>query len=140
MKGVDLHIMASLSRAKASILPELRNTDFAVIESLSRGALQGNSGEEYINRLNNAPRRNRDLQPVAKALADQFSRDNSQGSLDLSEYKLINEYGYTKHYQVTEQNSKVVFDVIFYFYGGIISGWSAEPEKGSYEKYRGSII
>lgn len=140
MKGVDLHILASLSRAKAASIPELRETDFAVIESLSRGALQGNSGEEYLNRLNNSPRRNKDLQPVAKALADQFSRDNSQGSLDLSDYKLIDEYGYTKHYQVTEQNSKVVFDVIFYFYGGIISGWSAEPEKGSYETYRKSLI
>jgi len=41
--------------------------------------------------------------------------------------------------QVTEQNSKVVFDVTFYFYGGIISGWSVEPEKVSYKKYKNGL-
>ncbi|KAA6311278.1 hypothetical protein EZS27_037562, partial [termite gut metagenome] len=46
------------------------------------------------------------------------------------------EYGTTKCYQVTDQNSQVTFDVTFYFYGGIISGWNVEPEKASYDKYR----
>ncbi len=81
-----------------------------------------------------------DLQPLAKALADQLLRDNSQYKLEQSEYKLINEYDYTKHYQVAEKLSKLVFDIIFYFYGGIISGWSAEPEKVSYEKFRKRLI
>jgi hypothetical protein len=111
-----------------------------VIESLSKGALQGNSAEEYINRLISSPRRNQELQSVAKVLADQFSRDFKEGGPELGEYKLIKEYGYTKLYQVTEQKSKVLFDVTFYFYGGIISGWSAEPEKASYEKYKNSLI
>ena len=140
MKGVNLHILASVSRAKAAKLPEMKKTDFAVIESLSKGALQGNSAEEYINRLISSPRRNQELQPVAKVLADQFSSDFKEGGPELGEYKLIKEYGYTKLYQVTEQKSKVLFDVTFYFYGGIISGWSAEPEKASYEKYKNSLI
>jgi hypothetical protein len=32
----------------------------------------------------------------------------------------MNEYGATRCYQVTEQNSNVLFDVTFYFYGGSI--------------------
>ena len=63
-----------------------------------------------------------------------------QANLNLSGYKLINEYGATKHYQVADQNSSVVFDVTFYFYGGIISGWSVEPEKVSYKKYKDGHI
>ena len=87
----------------------------------------------------NAPRRNQELQPVAKALSDQFVKDNNQANLNLNGYKLINEYGATKYYQVTEQNSKVVFDVTFYFYGGIISGWSVDPEEVSYKKYKDAL-
>ncbi len=135
MSGVNLHILAALSRAKASLLPELKKTEMATIESVSRNAMQGNSPEEYINRLNTPPGRNQELLPIAKALAEQFTLDYGKGSPDLSDFKLIKEFGYTKHYQVTEQNSKVVFDVIFYLYGGILSGWSAEPEKASYDKY-----
>jgi hypothetical protein len=70
MKAVDVHILAYLSMANASLLPELKGTD--------------------------------------------------QASIDLSEYGLIDEYGATKCYQVTERNSEVVFDVTFYFYGIII--------------------
>lgn len=84
MNAVHMRMMAYISLAKASTLPDLRKTDY----------------------------------------------------LNLGDYKLVNEYGTTKCYQVTEQNSQVVFDVTFYFYGGIISGWSLEPEKVSYEKYR----
>ena len=59
---------------------------------------------------------------------------------DLSSYELVKEYGATKLYQVTEQKSKVVFDVTFYFYGGIFSGWRVEPEELSYNKYVRGII
>ncbi|MCE5346700.1 MAG: family 10 glycosylhydrolase [Bacteroidales bacterium] len=136
MNAVNLHIMAKLSLAKALKLPELKKIDPATIEFVSKNALQGNSAEEYISHLSNAPRRNPELLPVGKAIADQFTKDSKEANLNLSEYKLIKEYGATKCYQVTEQNSKVVFDVTFYFYGGILSGWSAEPEKLSFEKYK----
>jgi len=136
MKGVNMHILAHLSMANASKLPELKQSDQAAIELMFKNALRGNSAEGYIMRLENAPRRNPDLQPAAQALSDQFIKDNNQVDLQLSEYELIDEYGATKCYQVTEQNSKVVFDVTFYFYGGIISGWSVEPEQVSYKKYK----
>ncbi|HNW57386.1 MAG TPA: family 10 glycosylhydrolase [Bacteroidales bacterium] len=136
MNAVNLHMMAKLSLAKALKLPELKKIDPATIELVSKNALQGNSAEEYISRLSSAPRRNPELLPVGKAIADQFAKDSKEANLKLGEYKLVKEYGATKCYQVEEQNSKVVFDVTFYFYGGILSGWSAEPEKTSFEKYK----
>ncbi len=139
MNAVNMHILAYLSMANASILPELKKTDQATIDPVFKNALRGNTSEDYINRLLNAPRRDQALQPIAKALSDQFIKDNNQASVNLSGYELINEYGATKCYQVTEQNSNVVFDVTFYFYGGIISGWSVEPEKVSYKKYKNGL-
>jgi hypothetical protein len=122
--------------AKASLLPGLKKTDQATIDLVFKNALRGNTAEDYIDRLMNPRRGNQALQPVAKALSDQFIKDNNQASVILSGYELMNEYGATKSYQVTEQNSNVVFDVNFYFYGGILSGWSVAPEKVSFEKYK----
>jgi len=139
MSAVDMHILAYLSMAKASLLPELKNTDQATIELVLKNALRGNTPEYYLNGLANALRRNQELQPIALALSDQFIEDNRQANVNLSEYKLIDEYGVTKYYQVSEQNSGVVFDVPFYFYGGIISGWSVEPEQVSYKKYKDGL-
>jgi len=133
MNAVNLHMLASLSLAKASFLPELKKTDQATLKLVSKSALL-NSAEDYITRLKNAPRRNRELQPVANAIAEQFIRDQ-EASINPGEYVLKDEYGATKVYQVTENNSKVVFIVRFYFYGGILSGWSVEPEEDSYKKY-----
>jgi len=135
MKGVNLHILAALSRAKAAVLPELKNTDIAVVESVSKNALQGSTAEEYLNRLNAPMRRNKEFMPVAKVLADQFIKDREQMSPDLSEFKLVDEYGVTRCYKVTENKTKVNFNVTFYFYGGIISGWSVEPDEESFRKY-----
>jgi len=135
MKGVNTHMQAYISLAKASVLPELKKTDWNVIENVSKGALQGNSPQDYLDRLTSSPRRDQALQPIAKIIADQFNNDMKGTPIQLGEYKLTDEYGATKCYQVTEQNSKVIFDVNFYFYGGIISGWSAFPEKTSYQQY-----
>ena len=139
MDAVDLHVLAHLSMAGASLLPELKNTDQATIDLVFRNALRGNTAEDYINSLINPRRRNQAPEPVAKALADQFTRDHDQANIDLGEYELVDEYGATKCYQVREQNSDVLFEVTFYFYGGIISGWSVEPEKASYEKYKNGL-
>jgi hypothetical protein len=128
MKAVNLHITAHLSLDKALKLPALKKTDKAVIERIALSSLQGNTAEDYINRLNNSSRRDQTLVPVSKALAEQFTIDYEKADLKLSEYKLVDEYGATRVYQITEQNSKVVFKVTFYFYGGIISGWSVAPE------------
>ena len=39
------------------------------------------------------------------------------------EYRLVESYGATRHYRVTEQISGRDFDVTFYLYGGVLMGW-----------------
>jgi len=138
MDAVNLHILANLSMAKASKLPELDKIDQSTIERITKNAMS-NTPEDYINRLENVPRRNSELIPVVKALTEQFKKD-SDGGLILSEFELVKEYDVTKLYQVMEKNSNVIFDVTFYFYGGVISGWSVEPQEVSYKKYKDSLI
>jgi uncharacterized lipoprotein YddW (UPF0748 family) len=133
MKAVDLHIQAHLSLANAMQLPELRQADEAAVESIFSGALRANSPEGYVDRLLNARRRDPALQPLVEAIAEQFTRDHEQSNLQLGEFELTDEYGVTKVYRVSEQNSQVAFYVTFYFYGGIISGWSVEPVKTTLE-------
>jgi uncharacterized lipoprotein YddW (UPF0748 family) len=48
-------------------------------------------------------------------------------TLSLSDYNLVDEYGATKVYNVTDTTSGTVMTVTFYFYGGVISGWSVFP-------------
>ncbi len=135
MSAANFRMLASLSLAKAYKLPEVKKADPAVVERFVTNAMQVNSADDYIARLTGPQRRNPEAQPVLNAVAGQFAGDRNSMSLNLSDYKLVKEYGSTKYYQVTEQNSGVVFDVNFYFYGGIISGWSVAPEKVSYGKY-----
>lgn len=140
MNAINMRMLAYISLAKVMALPELKGTVKNSILLLSENAMQGNNAEEYINRLLNPRRQNEELQKVGKEIADQFSSDNNQDKLNLSEYELINEYDVTKNYRVTEKNSNVTFDVIFYFYGGIISGWSIKPENESFENYIKGIV
>mgnify|MGYP005977412771 CR=1 FL=1 len=45
------------------------------------------------------------------------------GSLALGEYKEVDSYDATRCYQVVDNNSKTTFDVTFYLYGDVVSGW-----------------
>jgi len=139
MKAVDMRMKAYLSLAKAASIPEVKKAGWNKVEPLAVNAMQVNTTEEYINRLQSATRRDQTLEPVVKAIADQFIKDEQQISIATDEYKLTDEYGATKQYKVTDQNSKLDFNVTFYFYGGIISGWNVEPDKNSYDKYRLSL-
>ena len=49
--------------------------------------------------------------------------------LALGEYKFMEEHDVTKRYEVTDANSKKTFDVYFYFYGDILSGWNLYLKK-----------
>lgn len=69
---------------------------------------------------------------IMKLIHEKMAKDinkDTPSALDLGEYKLVDEYGATKCYEVTDKNSKTTFDLKFYFYGGILSGWSVEPLK-----------
>ena len=43
--------------------------------------------------------------------------------LALGEYKEVDSYDATRCYQVVDNNSKTTFDVTFYLYGDVVSGW-----------------
>ena len=46
--------------------------------------------------------------------------------LSLGEYKQVDAYDATRCYRVTDSNSKTTFDVTFYLYGDIVSGWDVD--------------
>ncbi len=50
MNAVNLHILANLSMAKASLLPDLKNIEQSTIERVATSAMS-NTPEEYIDRL-----------------------------------------------------------------------------------------
>lgn len=49
--------------------------------------------------------------------------------LALGEYQFKEEHDVTKRYEVTDATSKQTFDVYFYFYGDILSGWNVYLKK-----------
>jgi len=100
--------------------------------------MQVNTPEDYPNRLTRPMFPRMPIRPEATIIAD-FFRDDMNKELNLGEYKLVDEYDITKIYEVTDANSMVTFTVRFYLYGGILSGWSVEPVKASYDKYRARI-
>ncbi len=70
-----------------------------------------------------------DKEGVMRLINNKIAEFTNQPASDikLSDYTLTDEYGATKHYSVTEQNTNKTFDVSFYAYGGILSGWNVEP-------------
>jgi len=137
MGYVNTRIAAYLSIAKAASSPAIKNTDWTTVQSLTRNPLQAFTAEDYVSRLKAAaipPRGRPELQPVVDALVNAFPVE-----INLGEYKLDHEFGTTKYYTVTEQNSGVVFNVDFYLYGDLVSGWNVEPQADSYEAFIGRI-
>jgi hypothetical protein len=135
MQAIDMRMAAYIGLARsAAASPELKRAGWDTVESLSANAFQANTAEDFVGRLTTAPRRAAELQPLAEALAKQPFADIRPG-----EYTLAEEYGTTKCYKRLEENSGVTFDINFYLYGGVISGWSIQPDAASYEKYRKSL-
>lgn len=132
MEAVNLHVLANLSLAKALNLPEFANADRSNMEQIAKSVM-ANSPDAYISRLQRASSRNEDLAPMVSAIIEQFLSDNEQVVINLGAYELVNETDVAKYYRVKEQNSNQLFDVTFYFYGGIISGWSVQPQQRSTE-------
>jgi len=55
--------------------------------------------------------------------------------IKLDDFILDREFGTTKYYTVTELNSGVVFNVGFYLYGDLVSGWNVEPQAASLDAF-----
>lgn len=139
MKAIDMRMKAYISLAKAARRPELKKVPWDKIEKATGYAMQANTADEYLQALSRLSRRNPDLQPVSLAVSEQFGKDDKQIIMNISDYKLADEYGVTKRYEATDLNTHVIYDVTFYFYGGVISGWSVIPQKQSYDTYRKSL-
>lgn len=139
MDAAHMRMRAFLSLAKAAQSPALKSKSWEEIEKTTGYALECNTPEDYLSSLQRVARWNPEAQPVADAVAAQFKADNAAMELDLGDYTLTDAYGATKCYQVTDRNTGVTFDVNFYFYGDVISGWSVHPEKTSYAKYRKEV-
>ena len=135
MDAMKVRMTAYLSLANAYQLPELRRANQNEVMAIATEAMQVNKPADYISRLTAVNRRNPEMQPIRQAIADQFVKDQELIKLNLTDYKLDKEYGFTKNYKVTDQNSNVTFNVIIYLYGGIISGWSVEPVNESFTAY-----
>ena len=127
MEAVNFRMLAFLSFAKASVLPEVSKAGREEAERFARNLMQVNTSKDYSARLNAPLRRSQELQPVLKAVSDQFMKDKDQMVINPGEYSLVKEFGTTKYYQGKELNSRVVFNSYFYFNGFIIAGWSVEP-------------
>ncbi len=127
MNGVRFRMLAYLSLENTLRQPEVQKYDRKMMEYLAINAMQVNTAEEYLGRLEMSRRWNPEAAPLAKAVADQFMADSQNITLDPGEYQLTDEYDVTKQYAVTEQQSGKLFRVTFYFYGGVISGWNVEP-------------
>ncbi len=139
MDATQMHMKAYLSLAKAAKLPALKDADPAQVNAMAIGAMQVNLPEEYIGNLTRSFRRGGGGNPVGEAVAGQFKGDVNTIGLQLGDWTKTGEQGSTTYYQVTDAASKVTFDVSFYFYGGLLSGWSVRPEKASYEVYKKAI-
>lgn len=139
MNAVHLRMMAYLSLAKAANRDDLKKTGWEEIKKIAERSMQVNTTNDYINRLTQPMFPNQKINPEAIAIGDQFKEDAGRLQLKTGKYSLAKEYGVTKVYQVTDEISKVIFNVTFYFYGGVISGWSVSPDTASFENYRKTI-
>lgn len=111
--------------------PEVKKQFRAYSDSVR--AWRAANGKPVVNKnakVNTNPFENAGIMKlIHEKMAKDINKDNPS-ALDLGDYKLVDEYGATKCYEVTDKNSNTTFDVKFYFYGGILSGWSVDPVKG----------
>ena len=63
------------------------------------------------------------LQERMQQLVAKTAGKEELAPLALSEYKEIGSYDATRCYQVVDNNSNTTFDVTFYLYGDVVSGW-----------------
>ena len=63
---------------------------------------------------------------MTEIIKSETNKEVACSELSLSEYKEVNAYDATRCYQVTDNTSKVTFDVTFYLYGDVVSGWDVK--------------
>lgn len=124
MKAVEFRMKAHISLN--NLLKNSLENDIDNIKGIAHTAMQVNNADDYILRLTRPMFRTQEVNPLAQAIAEQYKSDEGSINLNIDTYQLVDEYGATKVYSTTDLNSNTQFDVTFYFYGGVISGWSVE--------------
>lgn len=125
MEIIDMRMKAAISLANAAKSKELKNEKFEDLQQISRQAIRAAfTPEDYISKLTEKPE-----------IGEFYAGEVNNITLDLTDYVQVNEQGATKYYIVTDKNSGIIFNVDFYFYGGVISGWNVTPEEKSYKAY-----
>jgi len=126
MDAIDLRMKALLSLEKVSHIYKVSQTEWSKVESIALEAMQVNTASDYMRNLQQQIVGNEDVGSELQELIKMFSNDIIQIQTNPGEYQLIDEYGATKKYQVTDMTSDRTFNVTFYFYGGILSGWNLD--------------
>lgn len=121
-------------RGYIAVADVVKQKDMKKIRSdeIKKIASRGLNSSNFVKSFDRKPRNaSMNFDKISKALIDKFFLTK----IDLCAPELINEYDATKYYTVKDSVSGVVFNVDFYFYGGIFSGWNVTPEQKSYVKY-----
>ena len=113
-----------------------KGIEWEQVEAASANAFQANTADDFVSALRNTSRREEGsgMEEIREALAQK-----PFASISLSDYTLMEKYGTTECYQVEDRFSGVKFDVNFYLYGGLVSGWSIAPDAATYKKYRDKL-
>lgn len=124
MDAIDIRMKALLSLEKASQRNEFKKSDWGEVERVALEAMQVNTSSDYLKNLKQQAERNDEVSAELESVINQFNDDVIQMRTKQGEYQLIEEYGVTKIYKVNDVASDRTFNVTFYFYGGILSGWN----------------
>jgi hypothetical protein len=133
MSYVNDRIANYVGIARAAATPELRNVDWRVIHFLTERPIRAFTSEDYLNRLRGGggPQLRGAVPPpnvdALRSVVTNTIVNNHSSAINLSNFRLVRQYGTTRYYQVTELNSGIVFNVDFYLYGGVLSGWEVTP-------------
>lgn len=121
-EGIAIFTVGSLRSAK--IRAQFKTyADSVRSERMARGA---NPATKVQQPVNTNPFENEGVMKLIHQRMQKSLNARNIADLRLGEYKLVEEYGATRHYEVIEQETNKTFDVTFYFYGGILSGWNVE--------------
>jgi hypothetical protein len=126
MDAIDFRMKALLSLENTFKSNEINIADWNEVRRIAHDAMQVNNTYDYLNNLIQQSERNEKYRSDLESVIYKFNEDKTLINTNLREYQLIDEYGVTQKYSVYDDANERTFNVTFYFYGGILSGWNIE--------------
>lgn len=136
MKLLDYRLRAYVDWAYAYQKSKFTDKDWSAYNQMARAIHSAKTPEDLIRVMQMFAGREESLKPYVDAITAQRTADSEGMKASFGDYTLSEEYGATKHYLLKESNSNMEFDVVFYFYGDVISGWDVMPTEATKEKIR----